>query len=170
MATTIETPPAEELKAVHRHNRWLLAAVLVLVVALIALGAWVIYDQVAEPDTAASDEIVALHQSYTAAWNEADSAAFLALTTEDYTFTGNGQTQSRSSQAAMIGGTGSGRLIEISEISDIVQVSDGADYYTAVANQIVSYAGVEYVGVSSFHIIETDDGLKVAQHYWVGNF
>ena len=168
MATTIDAPAAEELQTVHRHNRWLVIAVVVLTIALIAMGAWIIYEQVAQPSTVASDDIAALSESYTAAWNDADSVAFLELTTEGYTFVSDGESTSRTAQAAIIS-LGDGTGLEIREVGDVIMMSSGSDYYTAIANE-VSYAGSEYVGVSTLHIVDTADGLKVAAHYWNGNF
>jgi hypothetical protein len=59
--------------------------------------------------------------------------------------------------------------LEIRTAGDTVVISDGADHDAAVPNEI-SYGGTDYVGISSFHIVEKSDGLRVAQHYLVGTF
>jgi NADH:ubiquinone oxidoreductase subunit 5 (subunit L)/multisubunit Na+/H+ antiporter MnhA subunit len=165
MATTIETPPAEQLKTAERHNRWLIVTVVVLAVALVALGAWVMYDLASEPETAANAEINAVFDDYAAAWQESDREAFLALTTDDYTFNSSGRTTERDVQAAAISTSSS---FAVKPVGDLVVMGDGPEYFVAVANQI-SYQGSDYVGISVYRIVETEDGLKVSEHTFVGN-
>ncbi len=47
-------------------------------------------------------------------------------------------------------------------------MSDGSEYFVAAAERVTA-GGVEYVGVSAFSVIETDEGLKVVEHNWAGN-
>lgn len=160
MATTIETPPAERLEAAERSNRWLIAVIVFLAVALVALGAWVIYDAVSEPETAASSEINALYDDYVASWEEADTQAFFDLTTENYAFNDSSRTQQ--SAAIELGGG-----LSVERIGDLLVMGDGP-YYLVAAEQL-TYLGRDHVGVSAYTVIETEDGLKVAEHSWHGN-
>lgn len=166
MATTIETTPAEQLKTAERNNRWLVVTVVVLAVALVALGAWVVYDLASEPATDIPDEVSTLFDDYTAAWNAHDRDAFLAQTTEDYTFNSAGVTRSRETQAAMLG---MAQSFHVERVGDLVVMGEGPDYYVTVANEI-TYQDNDYVGVSTYRLVETQEGLRVAEHVWVGNF
>lgn len=165
MATTVETTPTEQLKTAERNNRWLVVTVVVLAVALVALGAWVMYDLASEPETAATAEINTLHDDYTTAWNTSDADAFRALTTEDYTFGSFGEEFDRDSQAVAIMASST---LEVRPVTELIVMGDGPEYFVTVANEI-SYGGGEYVGISVYRMVETEDGLRVAEHTWVGN-
>jgi uncharacterized membrane protein len=166
MTTTIEKAPTERLEPPKRNNRWLIVTVVALTVALVALAAWVIYDQASEPETAASSEISALYNDYVASWRERDTEAFVNLTTEDYALHSFGTTTTRDEQANAIIAT-PGRL-EVELIGDLVVMGDGPEYYVAAAEQVF-FGGADYVGVSAYRVIDTDEGLKIAEHSWVGN-
>lgn len=166
MATTIEThPPAGRLETAERNNRWLVITIVVLAVALVALGTWVVYDLASQPETAATGDIKALYDDYNGAYMEADTEAFLDSTTEDYTLNSFGMTIGRSDQAATITGL---RDFQVERIGDLVVMSEGANYFVAAAEQ-VTYLGADYVGISAYRVIETEAGLKIAEHSWVGN-
>lgn len=165
MATTIETPPSEQLRTAERNNRWLVVAVVVLAVALVALGAWVLYDQASEPDTTATEEVTAALDEYTVAWNSEDADAFRAATTEAYIFVGNGKVTDRESQAQAIS---IASTFEVRKVGDLVVMGEGPSFFVTVPNEI-SYGGNDYVGISTYRIVETPDGLKVTAHNWVGN-
>lgn len=165
MATTIETTPTEQLKTAERNNRWLVAAVVVLAVALVALGAWVLYDMASEPETAASDEITAVLDDYNAAWNEGDDDAFRELTSEGYTFTSGDTTANRDVQAVSIVASST---FDVRRVGDLVVMGDGPEYFVVAAEEI-AYGGGDFVGVSAYRVVETEEGLKVAEHTWVGN-
>lgn len=66
MATTIETSSAEQLGTMRRSNRRLGVTVVVLAIALVALGAWVMYDLASQPETAATADINTLYDDYLA--------------------------------------------------------------------------------------------------------
>lgn len=165
MATTIETPSAERLETAERHNRWLVVTIIVLAVMLVALGAWVVYGLTSESETAASGEINALYDDYVATWMEQDSEAFVDLTTADYTFTSFGTSDARSERAATIAGLGE---FQMERIGDLVVMGEGPHYFIAAAEQI-TYGGPDFTGISAYHVLETEEGLKIAGHTWVGN-
>lgn len=164
MATTIETAPAERSEGAQRKSRWLVVTVVVLAVALVALGAWVTYDLVSEPETAATGDINALYDDYNGAWMEADAEAFFDLTTEDYTLNSSGFTFERSDQASTIAGLDD---FQVERIGDLVVMGEGP-YFVAAAEQI-AYRDADHVGISAYRVIETDEGLKIAEHSFVGN-
>jgi len=174
MATTIDTPTSDkQLEDAQRNNHWLIGAVVVLAIALLALGAWVVYDQAQTADTAGSDAVIEMLDDYRAAWNEYDGDAFMALTAEDYVLVSSGGEEvARTMQASTIRGFAKGINFQVEQIGDPVVVGDGP-YYVAVANRLDSdaYEGdlVDHVVISTFVVVETADGLKVAEHHTVGN-
>jgi hypothetical protein len=165
MATTVETAPAKELETTKRNNHWLIVAVVVLAVALVALGAWVMYDQSSEPETAASAELTSLYDDYVGAYVDGDEDAFLAVTTEEYTFHSFGTIRERAEQVPTVRTTG-GLVIE--PIGELVATGQGPDYYVAAAEHI-TLGGIDYYGVSAYRVIDTPEGLKIVEHSWVGN-
>ncbi len=165
MTTTIERPPAEQIETTERNNRWLVIAVVVLALALLALGAWVIFDQASQPETAATTEVEALYDDYVAAWTDSDADAFTELGTENFVFTSFGVTFSQSEQAASVAMSGN-PVFE--RVGDLVVMGDGPDYFVTAAERI-TLRGTEYFGVSAYRIVETEDGLRIAEHHWVGN-
>jgi ketosteroid isomerase-like protein len=70
---------------VTRTPAWLIAVTVVLAVALVALGAWVIVDR-AGNDTLPADEVASITQRSIEAWDTGDSQAILDLYAEDATF------------------------------------------------------------------------------------
>lgn len=67
-----------------QRNRWLIGGVVVLTVALMALGAWVLFGTRANSPTAAPAEVAQLMDDYVAAWNNYDVDALEALVTPGY--------------------------------------------------------------------------------------
>lgn len=165
MTTTIERPPAEQMETTERNNRWLVIAVVVLALALLALGAWVIFDQASQPETAATAEVESLYDDYLAAWMDSDADAFIELGTDDFVFTSFGMTFSQSEQAASVAMSGN-PVFE--RVGDLVVMGDGPAYFVTAAEKI-TVRGTEYFGVSAYRIVETEDGLRIAEHHWVGN-
>lgn len=173
MATTIDKAPIDDLKTeqlktletTRRNNHWLVATVVLLALALVAMGAWTIYDGTSEPVTAATSEVQSLYDDYLTAWTNADSEAFLDTTTEDFTQTSFGITMSRSDRAGIIR-VSTGATVEL--VGELVVMADGASYYVGAAEK-VTFGGSEYEGVSAYRMVETADGLKISEHSWVGN-
>ena len=87
MSTTFDTPPADhKVEEAHRTNRWLVAAVVILAIALVVLGAWVVNDVTAESGTEPPAEVQALIADYGEAWNAYDGDRFLGLVSDSYEF------------------------------------------------------------------------------------
>ena len=76
---------AGEPVAVTRAPTWLIALTVVLAVALVALGAWVIVDR-SGSETLPADEVATTAQRSLEAWDTGDSDAILDLYAEDATF------------------------------------------------------------------------------------
>jgi hypothetical protein len=68
-----------------RTPTWLIALTVVLAVALVALGAWVIMDRSGN-ETLPADEVATIAQRSIEAWDTGDSDAILDLYAEDATF------------------------------------------------------------------------------------
>jgi hypothetical protein len=166
MAATVEAPPAERLETAERNNRGLVMTVIELAIALVALGAWVLFDQAAEPETATPQAVQELMDDYQAAWNNYDSDAFRAVTTEEYTHTNGDFTSTRDTTAGTIAHTASNADFQVERFGDLVVTGEGP-YYVAVANRLHDDEGTE-AGISTFVVVETNDGLKVAEHLVIG--
>lgn len=78
MEKTIDKPE-RTIETVTRNNRWLILAVVVLLAALVALGAWLLIDNFVTSD------VEALVEEATAAWTSFDFEAWSATVTEDFT-------------------------------------------------------------------------------------
>lgn len=165
MATTLEKRPAEQVTTVQRNNRWLVVALVVLAAALVAMAAWVIYDWASVPETAAPDEIEALIDAYVGAYDNGDEAAFLDATTDDYVFRSFDQARTQSEQTATVA-MSAGYEFEL--VGELVVMHEGSSYYVTDAVRITG-DGTAYVGVDAYRVVETTEGLKVAEHVWVGN-
>lgn len=147
-----------------RRARGLTITVVVLVVALLGLGAWAVYDYVGERDTAVTGEIQVLLEDYTASWNDHDGDAFLALVTSDYTFD-NGvmvipvETQARAIETASD--------FTVENIGEGIMVGDGP-WLVAQADH-TTFGSTDQYGMSLLMVVEEGGILKIASHVWSPN-
>lgn len=173
VATTIDSPAVDhKLEEAHRTNRWLVAAVVLLSVALVALGAWVISDLTSANTTEPPAEVQALLGDYNASWNAYDGDAFLGTVGDEYVFFDD-HTVARNAESTV-------GLIESGEpygfatevVGDYVFVvnSDGDEYVASVPNVIGTDSAPESGdGISVFRIHNFPDvGWKVVYHAYVG--
>jgi hypothetical protein len=168
MATTIEAPPAETTGTADHNNRGLIVTIVVLAIALLALGAWAIYQQTAESETAAPAAVEELLNDYGAAWNNYDGEAFLALTTADYVHDNGRVTYDQARTANLISIDLKAMNWQLEQVGDRIVSGDGP-YYTAEVNQLTSGSTQANDGISTIVVVDTDDGLKVSSHVWTGN-
>ncbi len=166
MTATIERPTEERSDIAERkNNRRLIFTVVALAVALVALGAWVLYDQAAEPATAAPAAVQELLDDYTAAWNDFDGDTFLALVTEDYSFSDSERTSGATVMASEIRGINRVFGLEVERVGDLAAIGDGPYYVSTVVRITGSSASgnaFENIGASSWLVVDTAAGLKVA--------
>ena len=167
--TTLVTEPGQmerDLDTARRRVRTLTRLASVLAVALIALGAWALYDITATSTAGVSDEISQLVDDYSAAWNGYDREAFLGMTTENYLFVSpDGRRLSRETTAdAVAAGEATNGAVTI--LGEPIMVGEGP-WYVAIANEITddATAGNE-IGVSVLRIVDDNGTLKVASHTW----
>jgi heme A synthase len=171
MSTTFETPPVDhKLEVAHRTNRWLVAAVVVLAIAVVALGAWVVNDLTATAATEVPAEITTLVDSYTGTWNEYDGDAFLGYVREmDYVHSSYSGTFNAAETAGIIDGWEAyGHQTEVT--GDNVIVGDGTTKWVVQPNRITSNANPDgVVGFSVFTVNDwSDDGWVVTRHVYIG--
>jgi len=168
MATTIEAPPAKKTGTADHNNRGLIITVVVLAVALLALGAWAIYQQTAESETAGPAAVNELLDDYGAAWDNYDGEAFLALTTADYVHDNGSTTYDQAGTATLISGTLGGMSFQAEQVGDRIVSGDGP-YYTAAVDRLINGSTQTGDGISTIVVVDTPDGLKVASHTWTGS-
>lgn len=77
----VEEPTTDQLAS---RNRWLTIAVAVLVIAVLALGAWLAFGSRSLSPNAAPSEVSELMDDYTAAWNAHDVDAIAELVAPEY--------------------------------------------------------------------------------------
>lgn len=168
--TTLTEKPADqtglEVRRLQGRLRAMTIAVVLLAVAVIGLGAWVIYDLVSQSDTAVTGEVESLLDDYTTAWNAHDGEAFLDLVTASYTFEYAGDVNSAEEEAAVIDGLGVYDW-SVETVGDPIMFGDGPTYYVAVADHITSNAG-DSNGISLYAISQVGDTYKIANHIFVG--
>lgn len=157
----------EEVRKLEGRLRAMTITVVVLAVALVGLGAWMVYDLATEPETAATSEVAAVLEDYTAAWNDYDGDALLSLVTDYYTFVFGSDVRTGEAQAEQLAGLG-GINWHAEEIGDVIMVGSGPRYFVAEANRLTSDVG-DGEGISSFIVVEDGDTYKIAQHTFVGS-
>jgi TRAP-type mannitol/chloroaromatic compound transport system permease large subunit len=84
----------EELNRARQRNRILGTVVVVLAVAILALGAWLIYGLATDTETTATAEIDQVLTDYRTAADETDLDAFRAIVTDDFVVTFSSPTTS----------------------------------------------------------------------------
>lgn len=159
-----QAPPGEtKLKTRNRLLTWLVG---ILAVAVLGLGAWLIAEMSSSSATGSLPAAAeAALDDYLAAWDATNRDAFLAATTEDYTFKPNGRVFTQAEQAAALGVS---TFFEY-EVFATSSTGDGP-YYVGSAEQVrFSALGDFLPGQSILTLVETDAGWKVAEHVWIGD-
>ena len=151
-----------------RANRTLKAIVIVLTVALVGLGAWVIIDRSSTSETAPSDDVAQLWDDYTDAWNNSDGDAFLELTTPDYTFTSELGTATAASQASAINRFDAYGW-NVTPIGEPTMAGDGPWYVSQVNLVEYSASAAPVEGISVLTIVDDDGVLRVSNHMFFGD-
>lgn len=174
MSTTFETQEVDhKLEDAHRANRWLIAAVVVLSVALIAMGAWVISDLTATSENAVPADIAEMLDDYTAAWNAGDGEAFLLLVREtDYVHTGNGVSFTAEEAARSIEAFWGPDANHTEQIGEGVVLGDGITRFVVQPNRVFTVGSPDgYVGYSVITVTDwNDNGWVVTDHTFIGEW
>jgi hypothetical protein len=104
---------------------------------------------------------------YTAAWNEYDGEAFLALVTDSYTFEYAGDVRTASEQASEIASLGAFDW-SVETIGDRIVSGDGPTYLVASADRVSNNIG-DTDGISVSTIVQDGFTYRVAHHLNVGH-
>ena len=171
MSTTFDTPPVDhKLEEAHRSNRWLIAAVVVLAIAVVALGAWVVSDLMATDAAEVPTEVAALLDDYTGTWNDYDGDAFLGYVRDTgYVHSSYGSTYDSAETAAIIDGWEEfGFQVEVT--GERLIVGEGSTKWVVQPNRVTS--NTNHVGAAGFSIFSvtesSDDVWVVTRHAYVG--
>jgi hypothetical protein len=171
MSTTLDTPPVDHrLEEAHRRNRWLIAAVVVLAIAVIALGAWVVTDLTATSATEVPAEISTMLDGYTGTWNDYDGDAFLGYIREmSFVHSSYGGEFDAAATASIIDGWENyGYQVEV--VGEGMYIGDGTAKYVVQPIRITSDANPE--GASGFDVMAVTesgaDGWVVIRHTYIG--
>lgn len=171
MSTTLDTPPVDhKLEEAHRANRWLIAAVVVLAIAVIALGAWVVTDLTATSATEVPAEIAEMLEGYRGAWNDYDGEAFLGYIREmDYVHSSAMGTYNAAETVALINGAESWGT-QHESLGEGIYVGDGSTKYVVMPSRTTWTDNPEgNAGFSIFTVNDwSDDGWVVIRHVVIG--
>ena len=174
MATTTETRPELNVRSGVEpgRGRLLRLAVVVLGIAVAALGALALFgdsDSAAATQRTVSAEVEQLLDSYTAAWNDSDGAAFRSVISDDYVI--ESTRYGSFSGPAQAGFLGSVRGWHSEPIGEPVMVGDGP-WYVSTGSLITAdeFPPEGVASISTFKIIEEGGVLKVAAHYPFGEY
>jgi hypothetical protein len=143
--------PERTIETVTRNNRWLILAVVVLLAALVALGAWLLIDNFVTSD------MEALVEDYHVAYGTNDADAWASLLTDNFRFVdvNAGQTYAgleafSANVARNLGlGWGAENLGPVTVTGNWVSVPS-----------LVTFSGMELEGFSVFEI----EGDRIKQH------
>ncbi len=162
-----------QLKQANNRVRFLTTTVIVLVVALMSLGAWAVYDQTTAPEEV-PEEIRALIDDYLGAFNDYNGEALLKLVTADYALDMASHpislVQHEAETVEMMKDMKS-REWQETQIGEPIMIGD-SPWFVSVAERHTATSGYGpngANGISTFTIVDDDGNLKVARHTYVGN-
>lgn len=173
MTSLTERPSQTDRQSEPRdRNRLLVGAVVVLAIALVGLGAWTVYYQIADtPDVPA--EITELVDEYVAAWEARDEAAVRGMVTADFLLTEyiyeveGGETSLYNHVIDDIDNlVRVGFLFEweIEQLGDPTITGDGP-WFVSVGQKWVQN-NWHQDGMSTFAIVNDGGTMKISSHYW----
>ncbi len=177
--TILEDRPQQyadpQLETLKRRNRFLIITVVMLVVGVLALGAWVIYDVTAGSDTPTNAEIEQLLDDYNAALGpEAgegfDVDAYRAVVTDDFVlnifyYRQFGEQLALDSESLAFNEISLASRWHLVEASDPLVIGEGP----WVASRIDHWndPATEEPTISTYVIVDEDGTLKVVAKYAV---
>jgi hypothetical protein len=106
--------------------------------------------------------------TYSQAWSDYDSEAFLAIVTDDYRHVSeNGEFDATEQAAAFQGGRSLNFTAE--RTGDLIGTGDGP-YYVAQGNLLKGggFPTDGVVGISTFTVVDDGGTLKVSEHVFIG--
>ncbi len=172
-------PPIEEAStgqpSVSRNGlRALIATILALAVMVIALGAWIAYDQTTQ--AAVPTEIEQLLDDYLAAWEARDEAAFRSVVTEDFVINeyiyhddpirGFGLSEHIRGDIDAVVNLAFNSAWTNEQVGDPIVTGEGPWFVSVEENW--QGTAVREEGQANYTIVEVDGVLKIANHYWAG--
>jgi hypothetical protein len=172
MTTTqpeVDQSQQAELVRARRRSRVLTAVVVVLFVAVVALGAWVMYDLTTGSDTAVPGDIEQVIDDYRTAWMEADEETWRAVVTDDFNVTVDSYEVGASFQvlpetdflddaAEMV--RRRGQLLPLDSVGDAIVFGDGP--WTVAVVEYWNETFGDWDGISTYFIVDEDGTLKVS--------
>ncbi len=162
-----------------RRGRLLPVAVVILTLAVMALGAWIIYDATRSPSSALTPEIEQLLDDYLLAWENQDASALRATVTEDYLLNEyiyevgeDGVSMVERVEDDVRGVITLGFLFEwqTEQVGEAIVTGDGP-WFVSVGENWVTPKGwffTRYDGMASYVIVDDGGTLKIANHSWAG--
>ena len=164
------TVDSEELQV---RNRLLMMIIMVLSVIVIGFAIWTVIE--ATSGMAVPSEVSEVINDYVEAWEDRDSAAFRAVTTDDFVIneyqyrrTPDGVTLYEVVNDDVEGVLSIGFLFpwEVEQVGDMTVV--GEDPWIVTVEENWAQNLWHYDGTATYVVIDDGGVLKVANHYWAG--
>jgi hypothetical protein len=170
---------ADQLHQVERRNRLLTITVVVLVLAAVGLGSWIIYDATTDREASVTAEIDQLLDDYISAVSTNDAPAYLAVVTDDFVvndilYYQVGGTFVRGLSSETLDLLVPSMEAAVTEwqfelVGDPIVTGEGPWYVSLVENaRNTTEENHRYVGVSTYVVVDDDGTLLVAEKTWVG--
>lgn len=171
MSTAIDTPTVDNSHdETRRANRWLIAAVVVLAVAVVVLGAWVINDLTATSESEPPAEVRALVEGFQDAWNSYDGEAIGAYVSEPQFLHVYGTLEYDLSRTRNLVNGGVAYGTKVGVLGDYVFVESGSRSYVVVPGSIKTANAPEGgTGVVIYTVAVRDGEWKIINHEYIGS-
>jgi hypothetical protein len=150
MEETIDKPE-RTIETVTRNNRWLILAVVVLLAALVALGAWLLIDNVVTSD------VEALVEDYMVAYGNNDADVWGSLLTDDFRFVDGNADRTYTGLEAF--GANVARNLRLGWEAETLGPVTVTGNWVSVPT-LVTFTGLELEGFSVYEI----EGDRIKQH------
>ncbi len=148
-------------------NRRLWTTVVILVLALIGFGGWVLADRATGFDEPVTDDVAEFLDAHLEAWNTWDGEAYLALATPNAIHTSQSATYSAQATANLIDGLRDTNF-QVEVTGDPIMYGEGPWKIVVSPNRISSDFD-EQSGYSVYVIFQSGGSYKVSQHFWFGS-
>jgi uncharacterized protein (DUF2164 family) len=148
-----------------------------LAITVVAVAAWMIYDEPAETESVAPPEITQLIDDYLRAWEELDKEALQAAVTLDFVINEYYYEDATTRvfmiehivddlEGALNTGLNPARQWQTEQVGEPIITGDGPWFVSVRENWILEKSRGD--GMATYVIVEDGGTLKIANHYWAG--
>lgn len=172
MTTTLKRPETvvdDRLEFASRRNRSLWIALAVLMLIVLGLGTWFVYDMVRSSEVMPTGEIAELLDDYSAAWNEYEGDTMLELTAPGFTFvSAGGMELDRADTSDLVANELPAHRFAMERPGFPVMMGDGPWYVAMPVHTLTNVREAD--GIAMLTIINQGDTYLVLRHTVTGDF